>query len=419
MRVLIAAFDLFGIVGGGQTFYRNVIRRNPGVEFVYLRWHEPPGAAVPANARPVEFRGSHLPHEPLADLDPTVPIGAAVQCATACDVARAVAGESFDVVDQPDYYQFGGLLRPALRHFGVRAGRHFLSMHGAVSTAFELNWGSPGPNLDLRELEQVQYAAADGRYFISAAYRDEWRAASGLEAHLLDPLGFLDLPEPVPYRPATDRPVLRFIGRTEKQKGPHLFLNLLWWLPRDSFAHAEVVGPGAANAGGEPSGRIVEAMARRRGLPLKLLPPQGPGELAAGFGGRAVTAIPSVRDTLNFVALESLFAGCPAVIGSGAGVCRFLRERFPALPFTEFDVADFYGGVPRVAELLADYDARRAALREALRGLDVAPRGPALTDVYRAAPSFDQHARSLGERWFAAAGPLLAPALARQARLAA
>src|SRR4051812_14300278 len=105
MRVLIAAFDLFGIVGGGQTFYRNVIRRNPNVEFVYLRWHEPRDTAVPANVRPVDFRGSHLPHEPLAGLDPTLPVWAAMHCATACDVARAVAGESFDVVDQPDYYQ--------------------------------------------------------------------------------------------------------------------------------------------------------------------------------------------------------------------------------------------------------------------------------------------------------------------------
>ena len=53
MKVLLASFDLFKGVGGGQTLYRNVILRNPQIQFTYLRNSEPPGTSRPRHAQTV------------------------------------------------------------------------------------------------------------------------------------------------------------------------------------------------------------------------------------------------------------------------------------------------------------------------------------------------------------------------------
>ena len=36
MKVLIADFDLFKKTGGGQTFYRSLIKKNPEIDFYYI-----------------------------------------------------------------------------------------------------------------------------------------------------------------------------------------------------------------------------------------------------------------------------------------------------------------------------------------------------------------------------------------------
>src|SRR5688572_22245902 len=113
MKVLIAGFDLFSVVGGGQTYYQNIIRRNPGIEFHYFRVHEPKEQALPANARAIDFRdwidGTHW--EGRFDLE--VPEWAFGLYLPPYNMARSVAGSSYDIVEVPDYYQFGFFLRPA------------------------------------------------------------------------------------------------------------------------------------------------------------------------------------------------------------------------------------------------------------------------------------------------------------------
>src|SRR5262249_17424772 len=103
--------------------------------------------------------------------------------------------------------------------------------------------------------------------------------------------------------------------------------------------------------------------------------------------------------TLNLVALEALFAGCPTVIGSGAGVCRYLRERFSQVPFLEFDVTAFYPMMPKVERLLAEYDRHRAELPGPVRTAALTPPDPGLDAIYGAEPVFDPAARVVGEEW--------------------
>src|SRR5260370_4043149 len=105
MDVLLADFDLFRTVGGGQTFYRSIILRNPRINFSYLRRAEPDDVRRPPNARAVPLQ---TPYEVCPDAgDVTTPLWVLPPAVLAGNVARSVAGRSFDVIDVPDYLQFG------------------------------------------------------------------------------------------------------------------------------------------------------------------------------------------------------------------------------------------------------------------------------------------------------------------------
>ena len=59
MRVFIADFDLFHITGGGQTYYRGVMKAFPGIDFHYLARDEADTAPRPANAHPIAYREAY------------------------------------------------------------------------------------------------------------------------------------------------------------------------------------------------------------------------------------------------------------------------------------------------------------------------------------------------------------------------
>jgi hypothetical protein len=402
MQVLLASFDLFKDVGGGQTFYRTVILRNPQIQFTYLRETEPPDAPRPENARAVTY-SALLPRisESLA-MAPDVPRWLHDSFGRATEMAHAVAGQHFDVVDVPDYEQYGLFLRDALDHHGVSVDRVVLGMHGRISTSKELNWCQQSRNcIEWTHLENMQYQVVDNRYFYSAMYRDEWRAIDPVAAPVLDPLWFFEVPRLLPYQDRLGPPDLNFVGRCEKRKGPDIFINLAWWLPRSCVRTINLIGPQNYDRDGTSSVVHISRMIRNRRLTgVELVRCMTPAELAQVYSTKSITFVPSVYDTLNFVALESLLSGCPTAIGSGAGVCRYLRERFPDLPFEEIDVANWYESVPRLEKILRDYDSYRRCLHEAIVAQDLRPRGRQLIDVYQSAPAFDQVMRDRLTRWY-------------------
>ena len=144
MRVLIADFDLFAKVGGGQTFYRAIIEKNPEIDFYYLATDERADARRPANAHPVPYRKHYDAAQWNRYCDVLPPRWSLGSMLLAGNIAYSVRGLEFDVVDMPDYEQLGYSLRPALERHGVQVGKLALSMHGAISTTLSLNWGSDG-----------------------------------------------------------------------------------------------------------------------------------------------------------------------------------------------------------------------------------------------------------------------------------
>ncbi len=313
-------------------------------------------------------------------------------------------GREFDVIDLPDYELFGAFLRPALSYHGVHCDRIAISLHGRISTSISLNWGSVGEiPRGIEAIENLQYQAADLRYGLSHSYLDEWRAKYDLPSHYLCPWRFMRAPTPSRTPRCGEPPNLQFIGRTEKRKGPDLFVELAMWLPRSSYAKAYIIGPQDWSYGGVSSDRHLSAMMMKRGCKdiVTLLPSANRRDLDRLFGGRAITILPSRYDTFNLVAVESLLAGCPTAVGSGAGVCRFLEERLPGVPFVKIDMQRWQTSIPELAEILDDYDAYRDRLVDALQDSSFEPDGPTLEEIYGSQAASFSSARADLADWYA------------------
>jgi len=401
MKVLIAEFDLFHHVGGGQTAYRRLIETNPAIKFWYLGRDEPSLARRPPNAQMVPYREVYRGNFANRPRDTHPPHWAYSDFVQASNVAVSVAGQEFDVVELADFRHFGSMLRPALAQHGVRVGRTVLSMHGTLSTSLALDWPNPaGVNLTLDLQEKVQFRAMDTRYGISRSYLDEWRAVVDLDAHYLHPLRLLELARPTLAEPAAEPPSVNFIGRTEKRKGPDIFVELTWWLPRDLFSTASIIGPQSYTEEGCGSNVYLKGIVANRRNDVTIRPTMTPQEMAELYAGRTLIFLPSRYDTLNLLALESLFAGCPTVIGSGAGVCRFLRDSFPHVPFVEMDMSNIYGCLPEVRAVLQNYDHYRERLVEAVQDSRPDINGLTLEKIYNTPPCPDSPLRKQMDQWY-------------------
>jgi glycosyltransferase involved in cell wall biosynthesis len=402
MKVFVVEFDLYQNIGGGQTAYRRLIETNPDIEFHYLGWNETAEAPRPANARMIPYRFAYRTTFGRKPHDTHPPHWAYSIFVDANNLAASVAGQEFDVVETPDFRQYGSLLRPALVWHGVRFGRISVSMHGALSISRALDWPNPpGINLTLDLQEKLQFRAADTRYGISRDYIEAWSEATGLQTHYLDPMRMLEPPRPVYCKPSRNPPSLYFIGRTEKRKGPDIFMDMVWWLPRKLYSQAAVIGPESITEYGEGSNTYLRGFDAVRSKDVAIMPSMTPSELGELFAGRAMVFLPSRYDTLNLLALESLFAGCPTVIGSSAGVCRFLRESFPQVPFVEMDMRNIYGCLPEVRAVLQDYDNYRWRLVESLEKSAIRVDGPSLAEIYNSPPCPDAGVQKQMDQWHA------------------
>ena len=384
MDVLLLEYDLYKSVGGGQTVYKRLIASNPDIDFHYLGRSEPANSARPANAHLVPFREIYAARDLTGEFsDISLPLWAYSDFIESSNVAASVAHLRIDVVDIPDYRICGYFLAPALARHGQASCKIAVALHGNLSETQRVNWGR-AENIDLSadQREQWQYRVADIRYGLSRDYLDHWQSIAGKAGHYLHPLRFLAPPRPASWDRRPGGVSLNFIGRTEGFKGPDLFLELLTWLPADSYRVARVIGPSVTDQDGVSSAEHLRRMAEIRGLALEQHACMTTAQLADVFAERSITVLPSRMDTFNLTALESIYAGCPLAVSDQAGVCRFLRETYPGVPFTTLDVERLYLAGPAVQELLGDYDRQRDRLVAAMGKAAPEPSGPTLREIY-------------------------------------
>jgi glycosyltransferase involved in cell wall biosynthesis len=376
MKVLLIATDLYHNIGGGQTVYRRLVESAPGVDFFYFRQDESHDSPRPRNATAIPL-SIRLKLKALGA--PPYPAFRLSHLQDADRFARSVAGRQFDIVDTPDFFAFGSLLRDAFAHHRVTVGRIVLAMHGNISVSLEMAWGSAGDNvLEQRMLEREQFETADGAYAISPRYIREWQSRVNRPVHYIDPLAFVDIPDSVRFHRsiAGKKPDLYCIGRTERRKGNDLFVELVRWIDPALYGNAAHVGDELVAPWGAGTRAILFDIAEKRGAAIGYFPSHSREKLRALFQESCLVILPVRYDTLNLIALEALFAGCPVAVSSEAGVCDYLDSTHPGLPYIKLDFANFYGAVSPISELLARYDEARDELRAYLSTLDVRARRP-------------------------------------------
>ncbi|XHU95816.1 MAG: glycosyltransferase [cyanobacterium endosymbiont of Rhopalodia gibba] len=402
MKVLIADFDLFSKVGGGQTFYKSVIQKNPQIEFYYLLEKEPLNTSRPLNANVLEYQEKFLLTDFKNFFEVTPPKWVERACVMASNIAASAAGQQFDIIDVPDYEQWGIFLRSALNRYQVNFKSIVLSMHGKISKTLRLDWFDFGrDNIPLDIQEMMQYKAVDIRYGISKSYLDEWREISDLPSYYYNPLHFFDLPKPTQCLTSETAPSLNFIGRTEKRKGPDIFIDLVWWLPRSSYTRAQIIGPHSYNYNNTISSQYyLEKMLKNRLKDLSISPPVSKRELIELFASKSITFVPSRYDTFNLVALESLLSGCPTVVGNKAGVCRFLEEQFPKVPFITIDINDIYSSLPAIIQVLENYEEYRQNLVDTILCTNLEITDPILEEIYNQSSVADVQIRNELDQWY-------------------
>ncbi len=384
MKVLLITTDLYRNIGGGQTVYRRIVESAPDIDFFYYREDESPDSPRPRNAHAIPL-SVRLKLKVLSA--PPFPAYMRAPLQVADRFARSVAGQHFDIVDVPDFYPFGRLLRDAFSHHRVTAGRIVLAMHGNISVSLEMGWGSAGDNvLEQRLLERQQFEEADGAYGISPRYIRQWQTTVNRPVHYIDPLAFIDVPESIPDVRSTARskPNLYCIGRTERRKGNDLFVEIVRWLDPTAYGRAAHIGDEVLASWGVGTRAILFDIAKKREASIDYFPSFTRHKLKALFREPSVVILPVRYDTLNLIALEALFEGCPVAVSSEAGVCDYLDSTHPGLPYVKIDFANFYGAVSSIIDLLAHYNEFRSRLRGYLLHLvRRAKRSPDIRSMYR------------------------------------
>jgi len=373
MKVLLLTTDLFRSVGGGQTVYQTIVRCTPEIEFFYFADKESNDAPRPLNAHPIRLAKSRRlkvlarPPFPLYQVD---------ILSLADRFALSVAGQCFDIVDVPDFYVFGRILRDAFAYRGVTIGRMVIALHGTISRSLELEWGSSGDNtLEARTMEKIQFESADGAYAISPRYAREWQSEVPRDIRLVDPAHFVNAQVNTEFTSkSTEPPALYCIGRKEKRKGNDLFVELVRWLRPRSYSKAEHIGEKIV-VPGYSSEEILRKMAAWRNVELDSRSEMRRDELLKLYSARSVVVLPVRYDTLNLITLEALFSGCPVAVSSRAGVCDYLDEKHPHLPYAKLDLSDFHSCVSILQDLADNYDEHRGKLIAALRTRPPAPPG--------------------------------------------
>ena len=375
MKVLLVTTDLYKSIGGGQTVYKKIIEATPDIEFFYFRDSEPEDAKRPSNTKVIKL----LHRRTIKALSaPPFPEYRRRALEEADHYARSVAGQQFDIVDIPDFYTFGDMLRDAFAHHGVKVARIVLAMHGNISVAMEMQWGSIGDNvLEQRMLEQAQFDSADGVYAVSARYIREWKAVVDREVYYIDPSYFVTAEvKKAEVAGRDDKPSIYCIGRSERRKGNDLFVELIRWLKRNSFDHAAHIGDQDYSHQGISSRYLLQSIAKQRDVEIESLPAMNREQLSGLYARRSIVVLPVRYDTLNLVALEALFSGCPVAVSSCAGVCDYLDEKHPGLPYVKIDFDNFYAAIGDLQDLVDNYDFHRKALFDYLSQYSPVPAVP-------------------------------------------
>ena len=373
MRTLFTTVDIFHGVGGGQSFYKQLINAYPEIEFSYFINKEPENTIRPINTKTIKLKNyfPNLGSQQSAIDFSSIPSWARHAVSNAANIAYSARSLSFDIIDIPDWEQHGCFLRFFLNHFNVKFKKIALSMHGNISTVLYTNWDTSHHDYSSLEfLEKSQYLGADIRYSISDFYIKKWEEKTNIKADYLHPFTFFKPDKPKPYIKTSETPSPVLFCRTEKIKGPDIFANLIWMLPKKTSTKAFIIGPSVPLENKTTSKDVLNKIINNRNLNIEIKDSVSQSTMKEFFTQSYITVLPSRYDTFNLVALESLFAGCPIVVGENTGVVGFIKKEFPLMPIHVLPINDLSTSIKVLQHAIDNYHEDRKSIERILESFD-------------------------------------------------
>ena len=373
MRILLTIVDIFHGIGGGQSFYKQLIKAYPEIEFSYFIQNESDHTLRPENTRTIKLKNNFpnlVNHNSKLDFSP-IPTWARHAVSNAANIAYSAISLNFDIIDIPDWEQHGCFLRFFLNNFNVKFKKIALSMHGNISTVLYTNWDTSHHDFSSLEfLEKSQYLGADIRYSISDFYIKKWEERTNVKADYLHPFTFFKPDKPKPYIKTSETPSPVLFCRTEKIKGPDIFANLIWMLPKKTSSNAFIIGPSVPLENKTTSKDVLNKIINYRNLNIEIKDSVSQATMKEFFTQSYITVLPSRYDTFNLVALESLFAGCPVVVAENTGVAGFIKKEFPTMPIHVLPMDDLSTCIAVLQHAIENYHEDRKAIAKILESFD-------------------------------------------------
>ncbi|MCC5629689.1 glycosyltransferase family 4 protein [Nostoc sphaeroides CHAB 2801] len=379
MDVLIADFDFFSTAGGGQTYYRKLVERNPGVRFHFftrnsnLEQSEPnQDLVLPTNAFPIPYKcDKRLPYllnvmpEQFPCITPEIIYGIADEAA---NMAYSVAGRTFDVVDVPSFRSVLLFLTAMFQYNEVRCSTYVLSIHGWAHKAIDFSWERERSQAIVKSLlamEQGCLEGADIRYEISKFSFQNTEQLTSYPLLYYDIHNVLDsICTPKTLEQSADNlPDIWYPARLDRQKGADIFLQIVSRLPKNLYGSIRLCGPDGEEAGRTWSDRVL-SLAQSLGVEIFYHGSLSRDQVIEQvFSQPNYCIFPSRYDSFGLAITEALFSGCPVAASDQCGASHFLLEEYPEIPFTLFDINNLDTAVQKISEDLAQY----AQLRDNLR----------------------------------------------------
>jgi len=189
------------------------------------------------------------------------------------------------------------------------------------------------PSRAIREIEEQGCLTADHIVTVSNALRRRLIREFGVPETRITaaPNGLdLDLFAPPAHAPADSEPVVWFVGRLTRQKGPAIFIRAAGFVV-EAMPEAKFVVAGDGDLKDDLV-RLVRDLGLERCVEFTGWIPHE--ELPGRLRTAALLAMPGICEPFGLAALEAAACGVPVIITEGAGVTEILPEIRTVPPFS-------------------------------------------------------------------------------------
>lgn len=386
--LIIATNDPFSGIGGSETAYKNLRTYANNIEITVLTKQ---GTKCLDDDKvqylfyddhdvPIKKLQKKLTKEQLTTL-PSLSLLHGYMLGQS--IGKSLQNKSFDIIEIQDFYHGLVFLKIILEQYHVTYDKIVLALHGSIKQSMGYRWNdklilNDRSRKAIEFCDQVLFNAADVRYAISDFYIDALQKQQKEHYHKelpiqkLSEFAFLKIPNPHQLTAfgSNTLPNISFIGRFEKRKGPDTCLNLLNFIPKETYKDCFFIGTDLKERAKEPFvSEYILSMANRRSIEIAKIQSLNYEELFEFYQSSPQVGLLPVRyDSFNLVAMELFLHGHPVVIGKNSGVYHYLKDKLKVnFAFHGIDTKNYFQSENALKDLLVNYHSIRRQIIDYLK----------------------------------------------------